>query len=164
MHTEMWLHPATQDNVATLRRRGDLVLDPGIGRLTGSDSGVGRLPEPAEIFRFARRVLGVRRGGNLLDLAGRTVVVSAGGTREHLDPVRFLGNRSSGRQGYALAEAARDRGASVVLLTAHLDVPPPRGVQVRAVGTTRELAEAVAEHAPSVDTVIMAAAVADYRP
>ena len=127
MHTEMWEHPATRANVATLRERGALVLDPAAGRLTGADSGVGRLPEPEEITRVARAVLDL--GGRPQDLAGRHVVVSAGGTREYLDPVRFLGNRSSGRQGYALARAAVTRGAKVTLVSANVALADVAGVR-----------------------------------
>src|SRR4051812_9174739 len=123
MHTEMWEHPATVANVATLRERGSLVVEPAEGRLTGADTGKGRLPEPAEIFAIATDLLsrvstGSTTGGQ--DLAGRQVVVSAGGTREYLDPVRFLGNRSSGRQGYALARTAAARGAEVTLVAANV--------------------------------------------
>ncbi|NAZ76820.1 bifunctional phosphopantothenoylcysteine decarboxylase/phosphopantothenate--cysteine ligase CoaBC, partial [Kineococcus sp. T13] len=162
MHTEMWLHPAVQDNVALLRSRGATVLDPASGRLTGADTGPGRMPEPGEVAAACRRLLG--SGARRRDLAGRRVLVSAGGTREPLDPVRFLGNRSSGRQGVALAAAAAARGADVVLVAAHLEVPAPAGVEVVAVGTARELAEAVQRRAGSADVVVMAAAVADFRP
>jgi phosphopantothenoylcysteine decarboxylase/phosphopantothenate--cysteine ligase len=162
MHTEMWEHPATQANVTTLRARGVLVLEPAAGRLTGADSGKGRLPEPEEIARVCRAVLA--RGGLDLDLAGRRVVVSAGGTREHLDPVRFLGNRSSGRQGYALARTAVARGAEVVLVTANSSLPEPAGVKVLAVTSALELRDAVLSEATGADAVVMAAAVADYRP
>ncbi|WP_199553122.1 bifunctional phosphopantothenoylcysteine decarboxylase/phosphopantothenate--cysteine ligase CoaBC, partial [Streptomyces sp. N35] len=117
MHTEMWEHPATQENVATLRRRGAIVIEPAVGRLTGVDTGKGRLPDPGEIFEVCRRVLA--RGNADADLAGRHVVVSAGGTREPIDPVRFLGNRSSGKQGYALARTAAARGARVTLVSAN---------------------------------------------
>ncbi len=123
MHTEMWEHPATQANVAVLRERGALVLDPAVGRLTGADTGRGRLPDPAEIFEVCRRVL----SGRALDLAGRHVVVSAGGTREAIDPVRFIGNRSSGLQGYALARTAAARGARVTLVAANVALPDPPG-------------------------------------
>lgn len=160
MHTEMWQHPATQANVATLRARGVTVLDPAVGRLTGADSGPGRLPEPEEIAAACRAVL-ARRGA---DLAGRTVVVSAGGTREHLDPVRFLGNRSSGKQGYALAASAAARGARVVLVSANVALPDPAGVQVVRVVSAEELRRAVLDHAADADVVVMAAAVADFRP
>jgi phosphopantothenoylcysteine decarboxylase / phosphopantothenate---cysteine ligase len=162
MHTEMWEHPATRANVATLRERGIIVLDPGVGRLTGADSGVGRLPEPAEIFEMARTVLA--RGVAPLDLLGRHVVVSAGGTREPLDPVRFLGNRSSGRQGYALARTALARGAEVTLIAANVSLPDPAGAKVVRVGTAADLRQAVLDAAPSADAVVMAAAVADFRP
>lgn len=158
MHTEMWRHPATQANVATLRERGVHVLDPAVGRLTGADSGPGRLPEPEEIAASALALLAPR------DLTGRRVVVSAGGTREPVDPVRYLGNRSSGRQGVALAAAAERRGAEVVLVGANLAVTPPPGVEVRAVGTAAELDTAVRAAAADADVVVMAAAVADFRP
>jgi phosphopantothenoylcysteine decarboxylase/phosphopantothenate--cysteine ligase len=163
MHTEMWEHPATQANVATLRGRGVIVLDPAVGRLTGTDTGIGRLPEPEEIFAAARTVLS-RGTAAPLDLAGRHVVVSAGGTREPLDPVRFLGNRSSGRQGYALARAALARGAEVTLISANVALPDPAGAKVVTVGTAVEMRAAVLEAAPSADAVVMAAAVADFRP
>lgn len=158
MHTEMWRHPATQANVATLRERGVEVLDPAVGRLTGVDSGPGRLPEPEEIAAAALALL-TRR-----DLAGRRVVVSAGGTREPVDPVRYLGNRSSGRQGVALAAAAERRGAEVVLVGANLAVAAPPRVEVRTVGTAAELDAAVRAAAVDAHVVVMAAAVADFRP
>jgi phosphopantothenoylcysteine decarboxylase/phosphopantothenate--cysteine ligase len=163
MHTEMWEHPATRANVATLRQRGVVVLDPAVGRLTGSDSGIGRLPEPAEIFAVARIVLS-RGAAAPLDLVGRHVVVSAGGTREPLDPVRFLGNRSSGRQGYALARAALARGAEVTLIAANATLCDPAGAKLVRVSTAEELRQAVLDAAPSADVVVMAAAVADFRP
>ncbi|MFF7980450.1 bifunctional phosphopantothenoylcysteine decarboxylase/phosphopantothenate--cysteine ligase CoaBC [Streptomyces sp. NPDC007901] len=163
MHTEMWEHPATQENVATLRRRGAVVIDPAVGRLTGVDTGKGRLPDPAEIFEVCRRVLA--RGVREPDLAGRHVVVSAGGTREPLDPVRFLGNRSSGKQGYALARTAAARGARVTLVAANTTgLPDPAGVDVVPVGTAVQLREAVLKAAADADAVVMAAAVADFRP
>ncbi|MCU1693796.1 MAG: phosphopantothenoylcysteine decarboxylase [Frankiales bacterium] len=161
MHTEMWEHPATQANVATLRSRGVLVLEPAVGRLTGKDTGKGRLPDPVEIAAVCRAVL--RRGAPTSDLAGRTVVVSAGGTREHLDPVRFLGNRSSGKQGYALARTAVARGARVVLVTTAA-LPDPAGADVVRVTSALELRDAVLQAAADADAVVMAAAVADYRP
>ncbi|HEX5986351.1 MAG TPA: bifunctional phosphopantothenoylcysteine decarboxylase/phosphopantothenate--cysteine ligase CoaBC [Nocardioides sp.] len=166
MHTEMWEHAATQDNVATLRRRGAVVIEPAEGRLTGADTGKGRFPEPAEIFEVAVDVLGRRTlgSGAALDLAGRHVVVSAGGTREYLDPVRFLGNRSSGRQGYALARAAAARGAEVTLVAANVTLPDPAGVKVVTVETTGQLRDAVVAAAATADAVVMAAAPADYRP
>ncbi len=164
MHTEMWEHAATAENVATLRRRGALVIEPAEGRLTGADTGKGRFPEPAEIFEVARDLLARAGSANLLDLAGRHVVVSAGGTREYLDPVRFLGNRSSGRQGYALARAAAARGAEVTLIAANVTLPDPAGVKVVQVETTAQLRDAVLAAAPAADAVVMAAAPADYRP
>ncbi|MEU4498455.1 bifunctional phosphopantothenoylcysteine decarboxylase/phosphopantothenate--cysteine ligase CoaBC [Streptomyces sp. NPDC023998] len=162
MHTEMWEHPATQENVATLRRRGAVVIDPAVGRLTGVDTGKGRLPEPGEIFEVCRRVLA--RGVTAPDLAGRHVVVSAGGTREPLDPVRYLGNRSSGKQGYALARTAAARGARVTLIEANTGLPDPAGVDVVHIGTAVQLREAVLKAAADADAVVMAAAVADFRP
>ncbi|MFI9274660.1 bifunctional phosphopantothenoylcysteine decarboxylase/phosphopantothenate--cysteine ligase CoaBC [Kitasatospora sp. NPDC052896] len=162
MHTEMWEHPATQENVATLRRRGAIVLEPAVGRLTGVDTGKGRLPDPEAIFEACRRVLA--RGALAADLAGRHVVVSAGGTREPLDPVRFLGNRSSGKQGYALAVTAAARGARVTLLAANTELPDPAGVDVIRVSTALDLREAAFKAAADADVVVMAAAVADFRP
>ncbi|MDP9416470.1 MAG: bifunctional phosphopantothenoylcysteine decarboxylase/phosphopantothenate--cysteine ligase CoaBC, partial [Actinomycetota bacterium] len=164
MHTEMWEHPATRANVATLRARGALVVDPAVGRLTGEDSGPGRLPEPDELFETCRRVLARGAKALELDLAGRTVVVSAGGTREYLDPVRFLGNRSSGRQGYALARTAVARGARVVLVSANAALPDPAGASVVAVTSAEQLRSAVLAAAAEADAVVMAAAVADFRP
>ena len=165
MHTEMWEHPATVANVATLRSRGVHVLDPASGRLTGTDTGPGRLPEPEDIFAVCRQLLlsqdASPPGGAL---AGRRVVISAGGTREPLDPVRFLGNRSSGKQGYALAEVAAARGAEVTLVSANVALPVPEGVSVVLVQTAVELGEAVAKTAQDCDVVVMAAAVADFRP
>jgi phosphopantothenoylcysteine decarboxylase/phosphopantothenate--cysteine ligase len=165
----MWLHPATQDNVATLRRRGAVVLPPAVGRLTGPDSGPGRLPEPADVAALLAVVLSGGAGALAPDLTGRRVVISAGGTREPLDPVRYLGNRSSGRQGWALARVAAARGADVVLVAANVEEPAPFGVRVAPVGTAEELRTAM--HAESggaggrpADVVVMAAAVADFRP
>src|SRR6188768_2357165 len=160
MHTEMWEHPATVANVATLRARGVHVLDPAAGRLTGSDTGPGRLPEPEVIAAAALALVADRPQ----DLAGRHVVVSAGGTREPLDPVRFLGNRSSGRQGVALARTARARGARVTLVAANIDVPTPAGVDVVHAETGAELRDAVRAAAKDAEVVVMAAAVADFRP
>jgi phosphopantothenoylcysteine decarboxylase / phosphopantothenate---cysteine ligase len=164
MHTEMWEHPATRANVVTLRGRGCLVLEPASGRLTGADSGPGRLPEPSELFAVVQRVLA--RGARALaaDLAGRTFVVSAGGTREELDPVRYLGNWSSGRQGYALARTAASRGAAVTLVAANTELPDPAGVKMIRVTSAAQLREAVLAAAPAADAVVMAAAVADFRP
>ncbi|HWV27768.1 MAG TPA: bifunctional phosphopantothenoylcysteine decarboxylase/phosphopantothenate--cysteine ligase CoaBC [Aeromicrobium sp.] len=160
MHTEMWEHAATQANVATLRDRGVIVLEPAVGRLTGKDSGAGRLPEPEQLHTAITHLL----SGRPNDLAGRHVVVSAGGTREYLDPVRFLGNRSSGRQGYALAEAAVARGARVTLVAANVSLPDPAGVEIRRVVSTAELREAVVDASADCDAVVMAAAPADFRP
>jgi phosphopantothenoylcysteine decarboxylase/phosphopantothenate--cysteine ligase len=162
MHTEMWDHPATQANVATLRARGVTVLEPAVGRLTGVDFGKGRLPEPEELAVTCEQIL--RRGSVAADLAGRLVVVSAGGTREPIDPVRYLGNRSSGRQGYALAATAAGRGARVVLVAANVELPDPAGVDVIRVETAAQLSEAVLAAASSAEVVVMAAAVADFRP
>jgi phosphopantothenoylcysteine decarboxylase/phosphopantothenate--cysteine ligase len=186
MHTEMWDHPATQANISTLMERGVHVIPPVSGRLTGADTGPGRLPEPADLYAVCERILAhaahatppspavpagqaphppaagvdAATGG----LEGRTVVVSAGGTREPLDPVRFLGNRSSGKQGYALAAVAARRGAEVVLVSANAELAPPPGVSVVPVSTALELQAAVEEAAEGADVVVMAAAVADFRP
>ncbi len=168
MHTEMWLHPATQANVATLRRRGVIVLDPASGRLAGGDDGQGRLPDPAVIVDTALTALaGPETVGTCTtrDLEGLRVAVSAGGTREPLDPVRFLGNASSGRQGTAIARAAALRGAEVTLVAANLDgeIASP-GVSVRRVRTTGDLAEVMREVAADHDVIVMAAAPADFTP
>lgn len=161
MHTEMWRHAATQDNVALLRARGVHVVGPAEGELTGGDSGAGRMSEPDEIVAAALGVVSTRR-----DLEGLSVVVSAGGTREPIDPVRFIGNRSSGRQGMAVAREAASRGASVTLVAAHVEddvlIPVP-GMSVVHASTATELAEVVRDAARSADVVVMAAAVADYR-
>ncbi|WAP53105.1 bifunctional phosphopantothenoylcysteine decarboxylase/phosphopantothenate--cysteine ligase CoaBC [Arthrobacter sp. ATA002] len=167
MHTEMWSHPATRANVATLRSRGALVMEPAVGRLTGKDTGAGRLPDPEDIFAAAMAALEMRPQEPAVPagaLAGRTVTVTAGGTREPLDPVRFLGNRSSGKQGVAVARAALEAGARVRLIAAHMDVPAPDGVELSRVETALELREAVHAVAPESDVLIMAAAVADFRP
>lgn len=161
MHTEMWRHPATQANIATLRSRGVTVVGPAVGQLTGADSGPGRMEEPEVI---AAAALEVAAASGRRDLAGVRIVVTAGGTREPLDPVRFLGNRSSGKQGVAIARAARARGADVVLIAANLEVPDPTGCDIRRVSTALELQAAVTEAALDADVVVMAAAVADYRP
>ena len=160
MHTEMWVHPATQANVTLLRSRGATVLEPAVGRLTGADSGAGRLPEPADIFAVATRLL----TGTRQDLAGRRVVVSAGGTREEIDPVRFIGNWSTGTQGYALARTAVARGAEVTVVAANVALPDPAGAKVTRVISARDMRDAVLAAADGVDAVVMAAAVADYRP
>lgn len=167
MHTEMWLHPATQANVSTLRSRGAVVVRPDVGRLTGPDAGVGRLPDPAELFAVAVAVLAdpdiaVRAAGQ--DMADLKVVVSAGGTREHLDPVRFLGNSSSGLMGWALVRAAALRGAEVRLVAANVGMPAPPGTEVEAVSSTADLAQAMAVVAKDADIAIMAAAPADFTP
>ncbi|TYL50790.1 bifunctional phosphopantothenoylcysteine decarboxylase/phosphopantothenate--cysteine ligase CoaBC [Agromyces mariniharenae] len=159
MHTEMWRHPATQANIATLRSRGVTIVGPAVGQLTGADSGPGRMEEPDVIAAAALAAASGRR-----DLAGLRVVVTAGGTREPLDPVRFLGNRSSGKQGVAIAEAARARGAEVTLIAANLEVADPGGCDIRRVSTALELQDAVTDAAREADVVVMAAAVADYRP
>jgi phosphopantothenoylcysteine decarboxylase/phosphopantothenate--cysteine ligase len=160
MHTEMWEHPATQANVALLRSRGAVVLEPAVGRLTGADSGPGRLQEPAEIFAAAVRLL----KGVPQDLTGRRIIVSAGGTREEIDPVRFIGNWSTGTQGYALARTAVARGAEVIVVAANVTLPDPAGVKVTRVVSAREMQDAMNSAAPGADAIVMAAAVADYRP
>jgi phosphopantothenoylcysteine decarboxylase/phosphopantothenate--cysteine ligase len=164
MHTEMWEHPATQGNIAALRARGALVLDPATGRLTGADTGPGRLPDPVAIADVARTLLARGADGLHPDLAGTRLVVSAGGTREFLDPVRFLGNRSSGRQGYALVTAAIARGAEVTVVSANVALPDPAGAKIVKVGSAAELRDAVLSAAYDADAVVMAAAVADFRP
>ena len=164
MHTEMWEHPATRANVATLRSRGCLILDPASGRLTGPDTGPGRLPEPDELWRVAVRVLARGPAGLAQDLAGRRVVVSAGGTREEIDPVRFIGNWSSGKQGYALARAAVARGAEVTLVAANVEAADPAGATVIRVTSACEMRSEILAAAAGAGAVVMAAAVADYRP
>lgn len=167
MHTEMWQHPATRANVARLRERGAVVVDPDRGRLTGPDSGPGRLPEPAELAAVAATVLAhpaVAARAAARDLAGLTVAVSVGGTREHLDPVRFLGNASSGRMGWALARSATLRGASVRVVAAHVEAPAPALVEVEQVRSTADLAAAMEVAAKGADIVVMAAAPADFTP
>ncbi|WP_460629055.1 bifunctional phosphopantothenoylcysteine decarboxylase/phosphopantothenate--cysteine ligase CoaBC [Intrasporangium mesophilum] len=180
MHTEMWEHPATRANVATLRSRGAHVIDPASGRLTGADTGPGRLPEPEDLYAACLAIVSrghsegssevvdrpptVERPVGRLDLAGRKVVVSAGGTREPLDPVRFLGNRSSGKQGWAIARAAAARGAEVTLVAANVALPAPDGIRVLPVETTLELMGSVLGEAATSDVVVMAAAPADFRP
>ncbi|WP_421084133.1 bifunctional phosphopantothenoylcysteine decarboxylase/phosphopantothenate--cysteine ligase CoaBC [Rothia nasimurium] len=176
MHTQMWEHPATQHNVEILRSYGYHVIEPAVGRLTGPDSGVGRLPEPEDIFSQAQKILGWDQGaadethmlasdqGNK-PLASQRVLITAGGTREALDPVRFLGNRSSGKQGIALAQAARDLGAEVHLIAAHIEVEIPQGLsQVTRVSSAEELKEAVFSHLGDTDVLVMTAAVADFKP
>lgn len=172
MHSEMWLHPATQANVATLRARGVVVLDPAVGRLTGVDTGPGRLPEPEDIYAAAMAVLDHGAPGTGA-LTGRRIVITAGGTREALDPVRYLGNRSSGKQGYALAAEAVRRGAIVDLISANVSLPMP-GEATSGIGAGRlnlfpvesalELQAVVEDAYPRSDAIVMAAAVADFRP
>lgn len=161
MHTEMWEHPAVTDNIARLRARGVCVVEPANGRLTGADSGAGRLPEPAQIAEVAELLLyrAIER-----DLVGVRVLVTAGGTREPIDPVRYLGNHSSGRQGYAVAAVAALRGADVTLIAANTVLPDPSGVVVHQAGTALELHRATLAAAGAADIVVMAAAVADFRP
>ena len=164
MHTEMWYHPATVENVATLRQRGAIVLEPASGRLTGADSGAGRLPEAEEITTLAQLLLD--RGDALpYDLAGVRILVSAGGTREPIDPVRFIGNRSSGKQGYAMARVMAQRGADVTLIAGNTaGLIDPAGVEVVHIGSAGQLRDAVSKHAPDAHVLVMAAAVADFRP
>ena len=180
MHTEMWEHPATQHNVATLRGRGAIVVDPAVGRLTGADSGKGRLPEPAELFALADSILSSRTevGASppvtipapgvgtaaLPGLAGRRVLISAGGTREELDPVRFLGNWSTGRQGYAFAKSAVARGADVTVVAANVELPDPAGVKIIRVVSARDMHAVMLAEAETADVIVMTAAVADFRP
>jgi len=159
MHTAMYEHPATQENLATLRSRGAVLVGPSTGRLASGGVGAGRLAPTREILGEVMAILG--RGG---DLAGRRILVTAGGTREPIDPVRFLGNRSSGKMGFAIAEAARDRGAAVTLVVAATSIEPPAGVRLHRAETADEMLVAVREEAPSADALIMAAAVADVRP
>jgi phosphopantothenoylcysteine decarboxylase/phosphopantothenate--cysteine ligase len=159
MHPNMWTNPATVSNVATLRERGFHIMQPATGRLTGADSGVGRLPETAEILSYLASIISETQ-----DLIGKHVIVTAGGTREPIDPVRFIGNRSSGKQGYAIAQAALDRGAEVTVLSANVNLPDPVGAKVVKVETTHELQVELEKHFDDVDLLVMAAAVADARP
>jgi len=159
MHTEMWNNAATVANVATLVSRGITIVGPAVGQLTGSDSGAGRMSEPDDVVAAA-----LKRAAGAADLVGRRILVTAGGTREPLDPVRFIGNRSSGKQGIAIAIAAAARGATVELIGANLEIDVPGSILVQHVGTTLELQAAVESSARKADVVIMAAAVADYRP
>jgi phosphopantothenoylcysteine decarboxylase / phosphopantothenate---cysteine ligase len=172
MHTEMWEHPATQANVATLRARGAIVVEPAVGRLTGKDSGKGRLPDPADLFALAVKTLAAETGDShasvrndrALPLAGKQVLISAGGTREELDPVRFLGNWSTGTQGYAFAREAAARGADVTVVAANVQLPDPAGVKVVPVVSARDMHAAMLAAAPAADVIVMTAAVADFRP
>ncbi len=164
MHTEMWLNPATQDNVATLRQRGITVLPPAHGRLTGKDTGPGRLPEPNQIAALALTAASNRQYLRQ-DLAGKRVLITAGGTQEAIDPVRFIGNHSSGRQGFAIAEVAAARGAEVMLVAGDTDdLTTPISAEVIRVRSAEEMADAVAKQLPKCEVAIFAAAVADYRP
>jgi phosphopantothenoylcysteine decarboxylase/phosphopantothenate--cysteine ligase len=158
MHTEMWEHPATRANAATLRSRGVQLVGPATGELAGGDVGEGRLADPEEVVAAVRAVAGRR------DLAGRVVVVTAGGTREHLDPVRYLGNRSSGRMGYAIAAEAARRGGTVHLVTGPVQLPTPAGVHRHDVVSAQDMQSAVVDLAGDADVVVKAAAVADFRP
>jgi phosphopantothenoylcysteine decarboxylase / phosphopantothenate---cysteine ligase len=164
MHTEMWEHPAVQDNLALLRRRGVHIVDPESGRLAGGDIGAGRLADPARIVEAAVAILSSPTSSSGGDLAGRRVLVTAGGTREAIDPVRFIGNRSSGKMGYAIAEAAAQRGADVVLVTTVNREAPPGVSDIVRVESAAEMADAVLGRFGDVDVVVMAAAVADFRP
>jgi len=160
MHTEMWENKATQENVATLRSRGITVIDPAVGRLTGADTGAGRLPEVDQIAEIALALVsGVEK-----DLLGKKFLITAGGTREYIDPVRFIGNRSSGKQGIALAKVARDRGAEVTLICANVVLPIPAGIEVINVETSTELAKAVQSQSATAQVIVMTAAVADFTP
>jgi phosphopantothenoylcysteine decarboxylase/phosphopantothenate--cysteine ligase len=159
MEAGMWLHPATQANVALLRQRGAYFIGPAEGRLASGGVGPGRMAEPAEIVEEARRIIGLSG-----DLAGLRILVTAGGTREALDPVRFVGNRSSGKMGYAVAVAARDRGAQVTLISAPTSLPAPAGVTLVTVESAQEMHDAVMARLTDCDALVMAAAVADYRP
>lgn len=160
MHTEMWENPATQANISTLRSRGVVVVGPGVGQLTGSDSGPGRMSEPEDIIAAAYEAVA---GETKHDLVGKRILITGGGTREPLDPVRFIGNRSSGKQAVALAQRAMQRGADVTLIAAHLEVEPPAGVDLVSVSTAAQMHSEVMTLSPEFDIVIMAAAVSDYR-
>ena len=167
MHTGMWQNPATVDNVASLRRHGIVVKDPASGRLTGRDSGPGRLPDPDEIAEFVELLLACPDAAYAMcrrDLAGKRVVISLGGTREAIDPVRYLGNSSSGRMGKAIAQVAAARGADVHVVAAHVDVAIPSCVEVTRIDSTEDLAEAMDDLAPHADVVIQAVAAADFAP
>ena len=159
MHPNMWNNAATIANVALLRERGFHVMLPASGRLTGADSGIGRLPETSEILSYLAGVIAASQ-----DLQGKRVLITAGGTREAIDPVRYIGNRSSGKQGYAVAQAALDRGAQVVILSANVNLPAPVGAQIISVESAEDLAIALATEFTTCDLLVMAAAVADARP
>ena len=159
MHPNMWTNAATIANVATLRERGFHIMTPSVGRLTGADSGIGRLPETSEILNYLASIISAKQ-----DLLGKRVLVTAGGTREAIDPVRYIGNRSSGKQGYAVAQAALERGAAVTILSANVSLPVPVGAQVIRIESAAELARELDVHFDKTDLLIMAAAVADARP
>jgi phosphopantothenoylcysteine decarboxylase/phosphopantothenate--cysteine ligase len=159
MHPNMWNNAATVANIALLQQRGFHIMRPAIGRLTGNDSGIGRLPETSEILSFLASII-----SDSQDYLGKRVLVTAGGSREPIDPVRFIGNRSSGKQGYAVAQAALDRGAEVTILSANVNLPDPVGAQVIRVETTKDLEIELERHFHSTDLLVMAAAVADARP
>jgi phosphopantothenoylcysteine decarboxylase/phosphopantothenate--cysteine ligase len=159
MHPNMWNNPATVANIALLKERGFNVMTPATGRLTGADSGIGRLPESSEILAFLASVI-----SDSQDLLGKRILVTAGGTREAIDPVRYIGNRSSGKQGYAIAQAALDRGAEVTILSANVNLPDPVGAEVVRVESAHDLEVALEDHFHSTDLLVMAAAVADARP
>ena len=159
MHPNMWNNAATVANIALLQQRGFHIMRPATGRLTGNDSGIGRLPETSEILSFLASII-----SDSQDYLGKRVLVTAGGSREPIDPVRFIGNRSSGKQGYAVAQAALDRGAEVTILSANVNLPDPVGAQVIRVETTKDLEIELERHFHSTDLLVMAAAVADARP
>lgn len=159
MHPSMWLDPATVSNVQTLRERGFKVMEPEVGRLTGDDQGQGRFPETPSIIRNFNEMT-----GNLSDLDGKRILVTAGGTRENIDPVRFIGNRSSGKQGIAIALAAQKRGALVHLIAANIDEKDVKGIETTHVVSTQEMHDALVEQFPRCDVLIMSAAVADAKP
>jgi len=159
MYKDMYTHPATQANLALLRDRGALIVEPEVGRLASGAVGPGRLPETAVLLSAITTTLG-RRG----DLAGKHVVITAGGTQEPIDPVRYVGNRSSGKMGYSLAREARDRGAHVILITGSATLPPPYGVELHRVETAIQMRDAVLRFIIAADVLIMSAAVADFRP
>jgi phosphopantothenoylcysteine decarboxylase/phosphopantothenate--cysteine ligase len=158
MHPNMWLNPATQSNVKLLTERGFHILEPSVGPLTSGDTGIGRFPESFEIIDFFLQSIGSKS-----DLLGKKVLITAGGTREDIDPVRYIGNRSSGKQGYALANACAGRGAKVVVIAANVSLADPAGVEVIKVNTALEMGEKLFELAPAQDLIMMSAAVSDYR-
>ena len=159
MHTEMWENAATQKNVQILRERGILVIEPDTGRLTGNDVGSGRYPEISRLISEISSFLDLRS-----DLLGRKVLISAGGTREAIDPVRFIANRSTGKQGYAIAVAARNRGADVILVSANVSLQEPEGIKIIKVESVAQMAKTLADNFPDCDILVMSAAVADARP